>query len=179
MICIHCWSDDKSSVLSLVSDKKSILVIRRSDHRSGRRQNLIRVQSDRQLCTADQTFLLNEKWKIIFRSDLRSVSDPILDHFLDWFLSELRSNVVICCSANPFGLRINSDLFLLMSHSVLNQPMSVALVVTFKRMKTLPQRNVVKITNFADVLTTIRNWSNFTELQKYSQIKDCNHVLCA
>jgi len=29
-----------------------------------------------------------------------------------------------------------------MLHSVLNQPMSVALVVTFKRMKTLPQRNV-------------------------------------
>jgi len=39
------------------------------------------------------------------------VSGQFSDHFSDRFISEFRSNLVICCSANPFGLWNKSDLF--------------------------------------------------------------------
>jgi len=40
------------------------------------------------------------------------VLDRFLNHFSDRLLSELWSALVICCPANPFGLRIKSGLFI-------------------------------------------------------------------
>jgi len=52
---------------------------------------------------------ISQKWCILGTVTIEQL-DRFLDHVLDRFLYELRSDLVIYCPANPLGLRAKTDL---------------------------------------------------------------------